>query len=256
MNRIFTGSIEGRGAYTIKPALKRPFLKLKVLVVSAIIVVHVIPAMADAGGDWSGEIPVLDQTIQTGAKNRLEGWEVKRWLGRPDFEVVETETGKALHLKSDSSSTALYSNARYDLRRYPVLKWKWKVTALPDGANAGSFSANDMAIQLFVIIRKWPESINSRVLGYVWDSTMEAEETVAVASPKDLNTKYMVLRSGGRFASQWMAEERNVYDDYKRLFNEEPPGPATISIMIDSDDTRTIAESFISDIYLAREPTK
>jgi len=44
-----------------------------------------------------------------------------------------------------------------------------------------------------------------------------------------------------------------VREDYKRLFGEEPENPRLISISIDSNDTRSTAESLIGLIqFLTR----
>jgi hypothetical protein len=251
--------------YKLSPeadARKRQGRSSKVLIAGFLIVLLLVTIEGAAGAAGAAPtalvekgdvITVLDPDLSIGTTSRLEGWNIKGWFGRPEVEVVETEIGTTLHLVSDSSSTALYSDAEFNLKKYPVMEWKWMVTKLPDGGSAADFAKNDMAIQLFVVIKQWPESMNSRLLGYVWDTTGEAVETVN--SPKSINTKYIVLRSGGGLLSQWLSEKRNVYEDYRRIFNEEPPGPATISIMVDSDDTRSSSESYIGDIYL-KEPSK
>jgi len=47
---------------------------------------------------------------------------------------------------------------------------------------------------------------------------------------------------------------RNVYEDYKRIYGEEPAEELrVVSVAIDSNDTRSSAESFMGEI-LFREP--
>ena len=73
-----------------------------------------------------------------------------------------------------------------------------------------------------------------------------------VTSPKRGNTKNIVLESGSEKLGEWIAEKRNVYEDYKKLFREEPPKTVKISIWIDSDDTESEAEAFYDDLMFSR----
>lgn len=180
----------------------------------------------------------------------IEGWRVQEWKGRAEFEVVDAEFGKAIHLKSNSNSTALYRDMKFDIKDYPVLHWKWKVTELPKGGDVRKKSADDQAAQVYVVFPRWPAPVNSRVLGYIWDSTVPAG--LPVQSAKSSHTKYIVVRSGNHGLGEWFSEKRNVLEDYRRLFREDPPKAGSISVMIDSDDTKSSAESFVGDIYFSK----
>ena len=55
---------------------------------------------------------------------------------------------------------------------------------------------------------------------------------------------YVVVRSGQADAGRWLTETRNVYDDYKQIYGEEPPEEIRLlSLAVDSNDTRSTAES-------------
>jgi hypothetical protein len=61
------------------------------------------------------------------------------------------------------------------------------------------------------------------------------------------------VRSGTKDLNHWITETRNVYEDYKRIYNEEPGQLGAISIAVDSNDTKSSAESYIGKI-LFRKP--
>lgn len=61
----------------------------------------------------------------------------------------------------------------------------------------------------------------------------------------------LAVRSGGSAAGEWRAEERNVLEDYRRLFHEEPPPYAGVALMTDADDTGGRAEAWYADVTLA-----
>lgn len=203
--------------------------------------------------DSNGRLAVpIENVSRTGEqKSSLAGWKVKEWDGKADVEVVDTDIGKAIHLRSNSTSTALYREMAIDVKRYPMLSWKWKVTRLPKGADVRGKATDDQAAQLYVIFPyKWPAALNSRLIGYIWDTT--APKDAVVTSAKNSNIRYIVLRSGAAGTGKWQEEQRNVYEDYKKLFGDEPPEATALSVMIDSNDTRSNAESFVGDIYLSR----
>ncbi|MBI5642110.1 MAG: DUF3047 domain-containing protein [Deltaproteobacteria bacterium] len=179
-----------------------------------------------------------------------DGWKLKEWKGKAKVSVVETEVGAAFHLKSDSTSTALYKEIKFDVSKYPVFNWSWKVTELPKGGDVRKKSSDDQAAQVYVVFPKWPSTVNSRIIGYIWDSTVPAGLTLQ--STKSGNTKYVIVKGGPNGLGQWFNEKRNVYEDYKKLFKEEPPKVGSVSVMIDADDTKSSAESYIGNIFFSR----
>lgn len=179
-----------------------------------------------------------------------KGWKVKEWKGKADISVIKTQFGNAVHLKSANTSSAIYREMAFDIKEFPYINWRWKVTKLPKGADVRKRSADDQAAQVYVVFPRWPESVNSRLVGYIWDSSAPAGQSFH--STKSRNTKYVVMRSGPTELGEWFQEKRNVYEDYKALFKEEPPKAGSVSIMIDSDDTDSAAESFIGDIYFSK----
>ena len=88
--------------------------------------------------------------------------------------------------------------------------------------------------------------MRSRVIGYVWDTT--APEGTIVQSEKSSLVTYVVLRSGSKDLGRWITESRNVYDDYRKIYKEEPGELGAVSIAIDSDDTKSSAEAYVGAI--------
>jgi hypothetical protein len=62
----------------------------------------------------------------------------------------------------------------------------------------------------------------------------------------------VVVRSGPQSVGTWVEEERNVYDDYKQAFGEEPPMIKGVAIMTDTDDTKESATAYYGDIVFGK----
>ncbi len=68
--------------------------------------------------------------------------------------------------------------------------------------------------------------------------------------------KYVVLQSGVNNLNQWVSESRNVYEDYQKLFQEEPPTVGTVLLYINSQHTKSSASCDYADIFFSASPPK
>ena len=76
-------------------------------------------------------------------------------------------------------------------------------------------------------------------------------------STKKLNfilIKMVILKNKDSESQQWHVEERNIYEDYKKAFGEEPKDVISVAIMTDTDNTSAMAESYYGDIVVAKSP--
>jgi hypothetical protein len=64
----------------------------------------------------------------------------------------------------------------------------------------------------------------------------------------------IVVESGPARLNTWITEERNVYEDYKRAFGEEPPMISDVAIMTNTGNTDESAETYYGDITFKRRP--
>jgi hypothetical protein len=188
-----------------------------------------------------------------GQKGVPNGWRTQSW-GSPkyEFEVVSENPTAVLHLVSNGDSSTINKAIKIDCKDHPVLQWRWKVTELPRGGDARNKATDDQALQIYVTFPRFPNAVRSRVIGYIWDTTAPAG--TIVKSQKTGLVTYVVMRSGDAEVGKWVTETRNVCDDYKRIYGEEPDEKIeALSIGIDSDDTRSRAEGYVGEI-LFRKP--
>lgn len=187
-----------------------------------------------------------------GVKGIPEGWKGQRWGNATyDLIVVEEDSTKALHLKSRDEGSTISKEVHVNVKDTPILEWQWKAAVLPAGGDCRKAETDDEAAQLYVTFPRFPATLRSRVIGYVWDTT--APEGTIAPSEKSFQVTYVVVRSGTRDVNRWITESRNVYEDYMRIYHEEPGELGVVSIGIDSNDTHSSAESYFGTI-LFRKP--
>jgi hypothetical protein len=199
-------------------------------------------------------VKVEDWTSQPlGHRGIPPPWQNQSW-GSPvyDFTVREEEGRRVLHLKSagDSSNISLDIKRKVNLRENPILEWAWKVVALPKGADSRRKETDDQAAQLYVVWPRFPEAVRSRIIGYIWDTSAPAG--AFIKSQKAGTVTYVVVRSGPVELGQWLTERRNVREDFRRIYGEEPDDPGGLSIGIDSDDVKGTAESFFGPVVFRK----
>jgi hypothetical protein len=189
-----------------------------------------------------------------GAHGLPDGWKAQNW-GSPKYDLftIENDGGrKVLHMKSanDGSTMAHDVKGKVSLKETPILEWSWKVTVLPKGGDSCKKATDDQAAQVFVVWPRFPEPVRSRVIGYVWDTTEPVGKICK--SEKTGTVTYIVLRSGTAELGKWVTERRNLVEDFKKIYQDDPEDPSAVSLAIDSNDTNSTAESFMGPIFFKK----
>jgi Protein of unknown function (DUF3047) len=165
-----------------------------------------------------------------------------------DFTIEQSAGRRVLHLKSrdEHSTIARDITGKVNLKETPILEWTWKAAILPTGGDLRRKETTDMAAQLYVVWPRFPALLRSRIIGYVWDATTPVG--MISKSQKTMTVVFVVIRSGSEGLGKWLTERRNVAEDYATIFGEFPDDPRAITISIDSNDTHSMAESFMGPI--------
>ena len=181
------------------------------------------------------------------------GWVLEKTPGSSSKIAIEGEKEDPfLHLLSMGDAFGLRRDISFDIRKYPYLSWRWKVSRLPQGGDIRKRETDDQAGQVYVLFPKWPTTVNTRSVGYIWDSL--APVRLSGKSTAYRKMRYVVLQSGAAKLNQWISETRNVYEDYKKLFRENPPTVGALLLYINSQHTRSSAECFYANIFFSTKP--
>ncbi len=89
-------------------------------------------------------------------------------------------------------------------------------------------------------------------LNYIWGNKMAVGRIVS--SPYTQRVKMVILRNSKSALQKWHIEERNIYEDYKKAFGEEPKDVTSVAIMTDTDNTSAMTESYFGDIVVSKFP--
>jgi hypothetical protein len=73
-----------------------------------------------------------------------------------------------------------------------------------------------------------------------------------VPNPFTDRVMMIVVESGDVKLNQWVSEERNLYEDYKKAFGKEPHLISGVAIMTDTDNTGESATAYYGDILFKK----
>jgi len=128
-----------------------------------------------------------------------------------------------------------------------MISWKWRVDKFPGRSLPETIEGKkeeDFASRVYVI---FPAAFftNSKCVEYIWAESLPVGTYGQSGYSK--NIKVLVLESGK--SDVWRSEERDIVEDYVKLYGEEPRlDVGAISFMTDADSTGTCADAVYDEI--------
>jgi hypothetical protein len=176
-------------------------------------------------------------------------WSIRLREGKAGATVTLDGERKVLHLKCLNSSFAVERSLTVVPSEYPLVSWEWKAVKLPAAGDLREKSRNDQAMQIMFVFE------GNRVISYVWDSNAP-EGTISDESigwPFNLRVKVLVIKSGYGGIDSWLTATRNIYEDYKAFFHEEPPRVVGLRVQTNTQYTKDRAEGFVAKIAFSQD---
>lgn len=191
-------------------------------------------------------------------KNALNDWEEKIFKGRVLYAVKVSRKHGYLSAYSNNAASGIFYRLSFDPKNEPWVSWKWRVLQFPDKSK-GEFASSswiekdDYAARFYIIFPRLSFTL-TKSLEYVWDKTLP--KGTIIESPYFKNIKLIVAESGDKNMGQWVYEERNIREDFKKAFGREPGNVGAIAIMTDSDNTLSTAEANYAEIKVGYKKWK
>lgn len=185
-------------------------------------------------------------------KDALKEWSEKVFKNKVIYSVKIEKVDGYLAASSNNSASGIFYRLKFSPKEKPMVSWKWKVLKFPDknkktggSAKSGWIEKDDYAARFYVIFPKAAFNL-TKTLEYVWDKDLP--EGTIMTSPYFKNIKIIVAESADKKREDWVYEERNVYEDFKKCFGAEPGQVGAIAIMTDTDNTASTAEAYYDEI--------
>ena len=181
------------------------------------------------------------------------------------YDFVDDQGSVVLHAVADGAASLLGYKINFDPKAVPMMTWRWKIARLiatADNAVAGKedspvrivleFEGDKSKLSLadkstlstakFLSGRELPYA----TLMYIWSNKEPVGKIIP--GPRTTRIQMVVASSGASGVGAWQTLSRNVVDDYKRAFGEDPGKLTGIAVLTDTDNTGEKAESWYGDI--------
>lgn len=192
---------------------------------------------------WSEPFDALDPTR----------WREVEVRGQTRYHVVDLEGRRCLQAESQAGASILLSAVRADPETYRWLSWHWRVDRHVAGEALERKEGSDVAARVYVYFDTHGPPWQKRNIDYVWSASLPVG--TKLDSAHSSQSKIIVAESGSASLGRWRSVERNLEEDYRWCFGEEPSDVVAIGVMTDTDNTGTEALAYFDDLRLSRSPS-
>jgi len=201
-----------------------------------------------------------------------DGWTpltFKKIEKQTSYQLVKDGGTTVVKAVSEASASGLTRAITINLADYPIVQWRWKVANVLKQGNAMKPEGDDYPARLYMtfeydsskvgLLKKAQYEALKLLYGqypplsaitYIWDSALPTG--TVLRSPYTERVMMIVVESGMERLNQWVTEERNVYQDYRTAFGNEPPMISGIAVMTDTDNTGEAATAYYGDIVFKK----
>lgn len=212
----------------------------------------------------ANEIPAFS-TMTEGLD--MTPWRESRLRGKQStgYRLVVDDGVVVVRADAEASASALVHEMRLKPTEHTVIRWRWKILRLLQNSDISKKKGDDYPARVYVTFDHDPKKLGwfgrnklrlarliygddvpVSALCYVWDR--DAPESTSVPNAYTDRVQMIVVQSGADRIGEWVFESRNVYNDYREAFGEEPSSITSVVIATDTDDTGETATSWFGDI--------
>ncbi len=179
-----------------------------------------------------------------------------------------TEQGRPVVLaESLGSASMLRRTVRVEPASLGRVKFSWRVPSLIETADLTDRDASDSPVRLILAFDGDHARLTLRnrlmfdlahavtgeappyaTLMYVWDNKAPMESVIH--SGRTDRIRKIVLESGKSNLGGWRHYERDIAEDYRKTFGEDPGPLIAVGLMTDSDNTRSRAKAWYGEVHL------
>jgi hypothetical protein len=203
------------------------------------------------------------------------GWETVKITDQKkptEYTLISNDGHTVLQARADGAATGLAQRIPIELDKWPVVEWRWKIDRLIASADNTKSNKEDSPVRLVFefdgdkkklsfgdrAALSLSESVSGREapyaqLMYIWSNS--APVSTIIPNPRTTRVQMIVASSGAGGVGQWQSLSRNLREDYKRVYNEEPGKLTAYGVLTDTDNTGESVTAWYGDIlFKARGP--
>jgi hypothetical protein len=210
------------------------------------------PVLAAAVLGFSARDPLVLENFEGGpVRGFPAGWKARGFEQgeKPPYWIEEENGNRFLRAEDRGENVMLYKEVRWSAQEYPYLSFRWRIRAVPEGADERIEDRADSAAGLYLSYRRKlgivPESVK-----FVWSAAIAAGS--AFRRP-GIGMPWTVVAGSGEPDGSWRTFVFRTEDVYRRTFGKDPGDrPIGIGLLSDANSTGSLAAADYDDILVYR----
>ena len=159
-----------------------------------------------------------------------------------DCKIKKLEDGTTvLAIKCDKSTGGIIIAPPVNLKKTPIMRWRWRILSYPKGADGRNPKKDDQPIGIYIGTNDG--LFKKKSVAYRWEDLTPKGFEGTTSYAGILTVHYITMRDSKTKPGEWITESRNVAEDFKRVYGKVPAKFA-VSVIGNSQYTQsnTVAE--------------
>ena len=194
-------------------------------------------------------------------------WQPFELPGKPSthYAAQRADGRWVVHAQAQRSASMYRRSVRIEPEQLGNVAFSWKVRALNADADVRDVDTEDAVVRVLLAFDGDRSRLSPRnrmmfdlmqgltgepppyaTLMYVWDP--QAEPDAVVLNPRTDRIRKIVLESGTQHLGQWREYRRDIREDFRRAFGEDPGALIGVALMTDADNTQGRAEAWYGEV--------
>jgi len=250
----------------------RPKLSIAVAVAVPALVIALLNLSRSVSAQLQNVIEVGKFSAATVGQGLPDGWKplaFKKIEKHTSYTLAKEDNAVVVKAVAEASASGLTRETKINPKEYPIVEWRWKVTNILKKGDVRRKEGDDYPARIYITFEYDPSKLSFfektkynairllygeypplAAINYIWES--KAPVGTMVPNPFTDRVMMFVVETGPSKLNQWVNEERNIFEDYKKAFGQEPPMISGIAIMTDTDNTGESATAYYGDILFKK----
>ena len=176
-------------------------------------------------------------------------WPTRSFEGETEYRLVDKDGLEVLQARARQQASAKYLEGEFDLDETPYLHWCWQVDGIYPGLDETTRAGDDYPGRVYVARKTGLLPWQVQSVNYVWSSTQAAGSSWPNAFTS--RAQLLALQGGEARVGEWVAEVRDLREDFETLFGDRVDSIDGLALMVDGDNAGVDGTAWFTHLGLS-----
>ena len=220
---------------------------------------------AGASAQQPPEIPAFSKMTPGAPPQGWKPFQLAATKKSTEYTLVNEDGVVALRAVAHGAASAMEFKTTFDPHKFPMISFKWEVHQGIPSANNADVNKEDSPVRVMIgfdgdtsklgLKDKFASSLAQTASGqalpyatlmYIWGNKVPLDSITV--SGRTSRIRMLAVNVDDKGIGKWQSHTRNMVEDFKRAFGEEPGNVISIQLLTDTDNTGEDCMAFYGDI--------